>query len=88
MVPSRSLALYWLAGVVVIAHRTAPLTTVMITLHASNSYREWLNDCQPGEARLLILDAYHSYITLVFMWRYLQNQIHPIWLPQHTSHVL
>ncbi|KZL88321.1 transposase [Colletotrichum incanum] len=41
---------------------------------------------QPGEARLLILDAYHSYITTEFMWRCFRNNIYVLFLPPHTSH--
>ena len=40
------------------------------------------------EPRLLILDGHRSHETTEFMWEYFQNNIHLLFLPPHTSHVL
>ena len=40
------------------------------------------------EARLFILNSHGSYITTDFMFLYYQNNVHLLFLPSHTSHVL
>ena len=40
------------------------------------------------EPRLLILDGHGSHETLEFMWECYSNNIHLLFLPPHTSHVL
>ena len=42
----------------------------------------------PSEARLLILDGHGSHETTEFMWECYSNNIHLLFLPPHTSHVL
>jgi 4-hydroxybenzoate polyprenyltransferase len=42
----------------------------------------------PKEARLLILDGHGSHETTEFMWECFKNNIHLLFLPPHTSHVL
>ncbi len=42
----------------------------------------------PLEARLLILDGHGSHETLEFMWECFSNNIHLLFLPPHSSHVL
>jgi 4-hydroxybenzoate polyprenyltransferase len=42
----------------------------------------------PAQARLLILDGHDSHTTDDFMWNCFNNNIHLIFLPPHTSHVL
>ena len=42
----------------------------------------------PLEARLLILDSHGSHETLEFIWEYYTNNVHLLFLPPHTSHVL
>ena len=41
-----------------------------------------------NEARLLILDGHGSHETLEFMWKCYLHNIHLLFLPAHTSHVL
>jgi 4-hydroxybenzoate polyprenyltransferase len=41
-----------------------------------------------SEARLLILDGHGSHETTEFMWECYSNNIHLLFLPPHTSHVL
>ncbi|KZL82715.1 transposase, partial [Colletotrichum incanum] len=43
---------------------------------------------QSSEARLLILDGHSSHTTTDFMWLCYINNIHLLFLPPHTSHVL
>ena len=42
----------------------------------------------PSEARLLVLDGHGSHESTEFMWECFQNNIHLLFLPPHTSHVL
>jgi len=42
----------------------------------------------PTQARLLILDGHKSYTSDDFMWNCFINNIHLVYLPAHTSHVL
>jgi 4-hydroxybenzoate polyprenyltransferase len=42
----------------------------------------------PTHARLLILDGHDSYTADDFMWYCFQNNVHLVFLPAHTSHVL
>jgi hypothetical protein len=42
----------------------------------------------PKEPRLLILDGHGSHETLEFIWECYSNNIHLLFLPPHTSHVL
>ena len=42
----------------------------------------------PTQARLLILDGHDSHTTDDFIWNCFNNNIHLIFLPPHTSHVL
>ena len=42
----------------------------------------------PTQARLLILDGHGSHTTDDFMWNGFNNNIHLVFLPPHTSHVL
>jgi hypothetical protein len=44
--------------------------------------------CDPLEARLLILDGHGSHETTEFMWECFSNNIHLLFLPPHTSHIL
>ncbi|KAF4485940.1 Pogo transposable element with KRAB domain [Colletotrichum fructicola Nara gc5] len=43
---------------------------------------------QPDQVRLLILDGHGSHTTTDFMWECYTNNIHLLFLPPHTSHVL
>ena len=42
----------------------------------------------PTQQRLLVLDGHNSHTTVEFMWLCHSNNIHVIYLPAHTSHVL
>ena len=42
----------------------------------------------PTQQRLLVLDGHNSHTTMDFMWLCHTNNIHVIYLPAHTSHVL
>ncbi|KAF7920907.1 hypothetical protein EAE99_007759 [Botrytis elliptica] len=42
----------------------------------------------PKEARLLVLDGHGSHETIQFMFECFKNNIHLLFLPPHTSHVL
>jgi len=42
----------------------------------------------PTQARLLILDGHDSHTSDDFMWNCFNNNIHLVFLPAHTSHVL
>jgi hypothetical protein len=41
-----------------------------------------------GRARLLLLDGHGSHVSIDFMWILKQNNVWPVWLPPHSSHVL
>jgi len=43
---------------------------------------------RPSQKRLLIIDGHGSHITVDYMWEAYSNNIHIIYLPAHTSHVL
>ncbi|KZL84093.1 transposase [Colletotrichum incanum] len=43
---------------------------------------------QPDQARLLVLDGHGSHTTTEFMWQCYINNVHLLFLPPHTSHVL
>ncbi|KZL80478.1 transposase [Colletotrichum incanum] len=43
---------------------------------------------QSGQVRLLILDGHGSHTTTEFMWQCYINNVHLLFLPPHTSHVL
>ena len=42
----------------------------------------------PGRHRMLILDRHGSHVDIKFMWECRQHQIHLLYLPAHTSHLL
>jgi hypothetical protein len=42
----------------------------------------------PGRHRMLILDRHGSHVDIEFMWECRQHQIHLLYLPAHTSHLL
>jgi hypothetical protein len=42
----------------------------------------------PGRHRMLILDGHGSHVDIEFMWECRQHQIHLLYLPAHTSHLL
>ena len=42
----------------------------------------------PTQQRLLVLDGHNSHTTVEFMWLCHSNNIHVLYLPAHTSHVL
>ncbi|TVY12490.1 hypothetical protein LARI1_G009648, partial [Lachnellula arida] len=56
----------------------------------------WLKECyipqtlprDPKEPRLLVLDGHGSHETTELMWIFFSNNIHLLFLPPHTSHVL
>ncbi|KZL80589.1 transposase, partial [Colletotrichum incanum] len=43
---------------------------------------------QSGQARLLILDGHRSHTTTEFIWQCYINNVHLLFLPPHTSHIL
>jgi hypothetical protein len=43
---------------------------------------------RPGKHRLLILDGHESHISGEFQYLCLQNDVHLVWLPPHSSHLL
>jgi len=43
---------------------------------------------RPSQKRLLIIDGHGSHVTVDYMWEAYSNNIHIIYLPAHTSHVL
>ena len=42
----------------------------------------------PGAPRILLLDNHGSHVTVDFMWKAYQNNVHLIYMPPHTSHVV
>lgn len=50
----------------------------------------FIPETQPIEKqpRILLMDGHRSHITVNFLWTCKQNNIHPIFLPAHSSHVL
>ena len=43
---------------------------------------------RPSQKRLLIINSHGSHITVNYIWEAYSNNIHIIYLPAHTSHVL
>jgi hypothetical protein len=55
----------------------------------------WLRDIflpetrpEGNEARILLVDGHGSHATIEFMWECRQNNVHLVYLPPHSSHVL
>jgi len=43
---------------------------------------------KPSQKRLLVINSYGSYVTVNYIWEAYSNNIHIIYLPIHTSHLL
>jgi DDE superfamily endonuclease len=62
---------------------------------SNNIAGQWLNtiflpETNPkrNEARILLLDGHGSHISIDFLWECKQNNVHLVFLPPHSSHVL
>ena len=64
-------------------YMTAELSEVLICEHIAGNV-----DLSDGEPRLLVMDGHTTHLTYTFLKFCLDNEIYPIIIPSHTSHLL